>query len=74
MNVACAHGGMPLETGHMSEWTRSFDKAKESSYLSRKPANPLALHVAAPRPVVVGATSSGAGLARGAARVQEDTP
>lgn len=74
MNVACAHDDMPLRTGYLSEWTRYFDMSKETFCLSEKTASPLALRGAAPQPVFVDATTSGAGLARGAATLQEDAP
>lgn len=74
MNVAWAHDGMTFETGHMSEWTRGFDMVKETLCLSERTDILLAGRGAAPRPVVVAATTSGAGLARGAATLQGGAP
>lgn len=73
MNVACANDGMTFETGYVSDWTHGFYMSKETYYMSEKTAR-LLLRGAAPRPVLVAATVSGARLARRAATLQEGAP
>lgn len=74
MNVAYAHDGVTFKADYMSEGTHDFDMAKETLYMSERTVIPLALRGAAPRPVLVAATTSGAGLARRAATLHVGAP